>query len=104
MARRRYRQGPWPPTTDDQTNCAVQAPDCIERTDRSLAGPLRMGTAPRVGPRGAAVDASDTRASDFGMDRVTPRGFDPMGTSLARGPAQQNSSLIARTLRARRSD
>lgn len=47
--------------------------------DMDVAGPLRYGTEPKVGPRGRAVDASDSRRTDFGMDRVTPRGFDPAG-------------------------
>lgn len=72
-----------------------QSPDVVERSDRSLAGPLRLGTAPRVGPRGAIRNGS----SDFGMDRVSPRGFDPMGTSLEREPRQEASELVSREVR-----
>jgi hypothetical protein len=38
-------------------------------------------------------------ASDFGMDRVTPRGFDPLGTSDTRAPAQEASTLISKEVR-----
>lgn len=72
-----------------------QSPDVVERSDRSLAGPLRLGTAPRVGPRGAIRNGS----SDLGMDRITPRGFDPMGTSLEREPRQEASELVSREVR-----
>lgn len=72
-----------------------QVPDVIERSNRSLAGPLRLGTAPGVGPRGAIRNGT----SDFGMDRVTPRGFDPMGTSLQREPRQEGSDLVSRQVR-----
>lgn len=51
-------------------------PDVYQRSDRNLAGPLRMGTAPGVGPSGAVLSGN----SDFEMDRITPRDFDPMGT------------------------
>jgi hypothetical protein len=66
-------------------------PDGFEKSGRSVAGPLRLGTAPGVGPRGPAGGYS----SDMGMDRVSPRGFDPMGTSDTRAPAQEASRLIS---------
>jgi hypothetical protein len=53
---------------------------------------LRLGTAPGVGPRGALRPGG----SDMEMDRVSPRGFDPMGTSDTRAPEQQGSELISR--------
>lgn len=93
-------QKPWPPTRRsgtlrrDPTAC-FQAPDILERSDRSLAGPLRLGTEPRVGPKGGPMPGG----SDLGMDRVTPRGFDPMGTSLQREPRQEGSELISRQVR-----
>jgi hypothetical protein len=49
-----------------------------------------------VGPKGA-LRGSNT--SDFGMDRVSPRGFDPIGTSDARAPAQESSTLISKEVR-----
>jgi hypothetical protein len=71
------------------------APDTVLRSERSLDGPLRMGTAPGVGPKGAPP----VGASDFGMDRVSPRGFDPLGTSDSRAPAQEDSTLVSRDIR-----
>jgi hypothetical protein len=49
-----------------------------ERTDRDLAGPLRPGIAGVVGARGGAV-ASDSRASDLGMDWVRRPPVDSIG-------------------------
>lgn len=69
--------------------------EVIQRSDRSLDGPLRLGTAPGVGPRGALRNGS----SDLGMDRISPRGFDPMGTSDTRAPAQEASDLLSREVR-----
>jgi hypothetical protein len=57
---------------------------------------LRLGTAPGVGPRGALRGGNN---SDFGMDRVTPRGFDPLGTSDTRAPPQEASTLISKETR-----
>ena len=57
-----------------------KTPDVIQKSDRSVAGPLRMGTAPGVGPSGASL----TGNSDFEVDRITPRDFDPLGTTRDR--------------------
>jgi hypothetical protein len=75
-------------------------PDGYFRSDRALAGPLRMGTARNVGPSGALF--RDGFSSDMGTDRLTPRGFDPMGTSLEREPRQERSTYISREIRSRR--
>lgn len=72
-----------------------QTADVIQRSNRSLAGPLRMGTARGIGPRGASRGGM----SDLGVDRVSPRGFDPMGTSDTRAPAQEASELVSRETR-----
>ena len=57
------------------------APDGVLRSDRSLAGPLRTGTSADVGPRARGPVSGDvSNRSDFGMDRISPRDFDPMGT------------------------
>jgi hypothetical protein len=72
-----------------------QTSNVIQKSDRSLAGPLRLGTSPGVGPSGALRDGS----SDFGVDRITPRGFDPLGTSDTRSPAQEESGLVSREVR-----
>ena len=71
------------------------SPDAYLRAGRSLAGPLRLGTEPRVGPSGAIRNGS----SDFGMDRISPRGFDPIGTALSRYGPQEENPLISRELR-----
>lgn len=68
-----------------------QTPDGTLKSNRSLAGPLRTGTAPGVGPR----DAPGNGGSDFGMDRITPRDFDPMGTTRRRF-GEIPSELISR--------
>ena len=103
MAQHRGKQGEWPIWREERDPVGFfQHPDATLKSNRSLAGPLRMGTEPRVGPRGGAVVADDSRMSDMGMDRITPRGFDPMGTSLAREPRQQSSDLIAAEIRGRR--
>lgn len=98
----RGNQSPWPRPRQTGSagyrgdpNACFQTPDATLRSDRSLAGPLRLGTEAKVGPRGA----SPPGASDFGMDRVSPRGFDPMGTSDTRAPAQEASTLISREVR-----
>src|SRR5215471_2904000 len=72
------------------------SPDGLLVSSRSLAGPLRLGTEPRVGPRGNANDGGAYLDSDLGVDRITPRGFDPMGTSDTRAPPQEASELISR--------
>ena len=60
-------------------------PDGMLKSGRSLAGPLRTGTEPRVGPRAQGpVEAANTAETDFGTDRVSPRRFDPIGTSRRR--------------------
>jgi hypothetical protein len=76
-----------------------QTPDGVRSSDNSLAGPLRMGTAPGVGPTGraVAVDRVEGR-SDMGMDRVDPREFDPMGTPRSRF-AGTSSELVSREIR-----
>jgi hypothetical protein len=56
---------------------------------------LRLGTAPGVGPKGALLNGN----SDLGLDRITPRGFDPAGTSDTRAPAQEASQLVSREAR-----
>lgn len=97
MAQHRGKQGEWPTVRGNPVG-DFQHPDGILRSDRPLAGPLRLGTEPRVGPRGLLPDGT---SSDFGMDRVSPRGFDPMGTSDTRAPAQEGSSLVSRQIRGR---
>ena len=70
-----------------------QTADGVLKSGRSLAGPLRTGTAPGVGPKGAADGGN---GSDFGTDRISPRGFDPMGTDLDRTGSQEASERVKR--------
>lgn len=96
-------QREWPRGQDDGTekrgpNACFQHPDGTFRSNRSLSGPLRMGTEPRTGPKGGAVEASNSRDSDFGMDRIAPRDFDPLGTTRRRF-GEIPSSLIAQKVR-----
>lgn len=98
MAQHRGRDGEWPRQRQEDgagrrdPTAKFQTPDGIRRSDRSLAGPLRLGTSPGVGPR----RMGGPTATDFGVDRVSPRGFDPMGTSDTRAPAQEGSELVSR--------
>ena len=80
----------WPRTA--RSPAAITAsPDGYLRSSRSLAGPLRTGTAAGVGPRDRGGGDGDT---DYGVDRVSPRHFDPMGTSDTRAPPFPESTRI----------
>ena len=79
-----------------------QSRDGVLKSGRSLAGPLRTGTEPRVGPRAGGRSATgEGRDSDFGMDRISPRGFDPIGTPDDRIGPQPSSGLITEQVRKR---
>ena len=93
-------QASWPRTREDGTEprsptAFFATGDNMLKSGRGVAGPLRMGTAPPVGPGGLTRNGS----SDFGMDRITPRGFDPEGTALTRYGPQEPSPLVSRELR-----
>ena len=91
------KQGPWP-RIKREPDAWVLKPDCFERTERALAGPLRSGTSTLhgVGPKGI-VAVGESRTTDFGTDRVSPREFDPMGTSSSRADQRRYpSELVAR--------
>jgi hypothetical protein len=90
------KQDPWPKMAESPPACTL-TPNGYLKSDRPLVGPLRMGTAPGVGPRNRLDDG--TINSDFGTDRVSPRGFDPAGTSSTRGPAQEKSTRTSREVR-----
>jgi hypothetical protein len=97
MAQHRGKQGEWP-IVKREPNAWVLKPDAYERTERALAGPLRSGTSTvhPVGPRGI-VAVGESRTTDFGTDRVSPREFDPMGTSSSRNEQKRYpSELVAR--------
>lgn len=93
-------QRPWLPIKREPTGF-FQTADGILKSGRSLAGPLRLGTAPGVGPGGLT---SDGNASDFGMDRVSPRRFDPIGSHNTRAPEREASTLLSRESRRRDSE
>lgn len=100
----RETQRPWPATRDTgqerrSPTAFFTDPDGIKKSERSLAGPLRMGTAPGVGPNGPLRDGG---GSDYGMDRISPRRFDPIGNSLVRGGERESSPLVSRELRSSR--
>ena len=99
MAKNRRTDNEWPRVKRNPEACYLTADGVLE-SNRPLVGPLRMGTAPGVGPRGRGDTGG---ASDFGTDNVTPRRFDPMGTSDEREPDFPASRLISeRTRRAYR--
>lgn len=100
MAEHKERQSEWPIVRGNPVGY-FQHPVAVFRSDRSLAGPLRLGTEPRIGPKGFLRDGN---ASDLGIDRVSPRGFDPLGTSDTRAPPQESSTLLSRETRRRDSD
>jgi hypothetical protein len=85
------KQSEWPPNRDPAATFVTR--DGYLKSGNSLAGPLRMGTEPRVGPKGAIGGGN---SSDFGMDRISPRGFDPIGTDLDRTGAQDESERVRR--------
>lgn len=90
------------PTVKRNPVAEYLTPDGFRSSDRQLAGPLRYGTTGNVGPKGDAVaDGRDENRSDMGVDRVSPREFDPMGTGLRRyqGPG---SGLVSEEVRKRR--
>jgi hypothetical protein len=80
MAQKLGRQTEWP-RVKREPEAFFQTPDGVLKSGRSLDGPLRLGTAPGVGPSGAPANGN---GSDFGVDRVSPRDFDPLGTTRQR--------------------
>lgn len=79
-------------------------PNGYQRSDRDLAGPLRMGTTPEVGPKGAAVWADRSFRSDYGMDRVDGTASTDINKGTSQPPPPLHSDLIAREIRGRRRD
>jgi hypothetical protein len=43
----------------------------------------------------------DGPSSDMGVDRVSPKGFDPIGSHNTRAPPQEASTLLSRSVRGR---
>jgi hypothetical protein len=71
-------------------------PDGYHRSDRDLVGPLRMGTTPNVGPKGAAVRADRSTVSDFGMDRIDGTASREINKGTSEPPPPRHSELIAK--------
>lgn len=91
----RENQREWLPAKGEPVGW-FQTADVIQRSTRSLAGPLRMGTEPRIGPRRAVLSGN----TDFEMDRTTPKDFDPIGTTRNRF-GEIASARISREIRDR---
>jgi hypothetical protein len=98
MAMHRGKQREWP-TVKRNPEAFFLTPDCFQRSDRKVAGPLRYGTAPNVGPKSRGF-LDDRRSSDFGMDRLEQRPVDSIG--LKYPETDPPVSLIANQLRGRR--
>lgn len=81
-------------------------PDGCTSDAYSLAGPLRTGTSPDVGPRAKGPTAPGrTYDTDFGTDRGSPHRFDPIGTSLDRyAPKGIATTFTTRQVRRPRTD
>lgn len=102
MARHRGRQGEWPIVRGNPDACFVNANGYF-RLDAPVAGPLRMGTNPPIGPAGPAITSSNARRSNMGTDRIAPRDFDPEGTVRNRSGVI-DSELIASSVRKSKKD
>jgi len=68
-------------------------PDGYFKSERSVAGPLRRGTANSVGPRSGAANGP----SDMGMDRVEQKPVDRIGVKYPE--TDPPVPLISRELR-----
>jgi hypothetical protein len=89
-------QSEWPTVKREKIADFVN-PTGYFRSERNVAGPLRMGTARGAGPSGFAPGGG---ASDFGVDRL-PRRFDPVGSHNDRTPPRPTSTLLSRAVRSR---
>lgn len=89
------KQSEWPRVKGNPDYGCVLHPNGVEQFGRNLVGPLRLGTSPGVGPGAARRDGT----SDFGMDEIAVRRFDPMGSNNVRAPAREESKLISSEIR-----
>lgn len=92
----RENQREWIPAKREPVGF-FQTANVVQRSDRNLAGPLRMGTAPGTGPSGAVLSGN----SDFEVDRTSPRDFDPLGTTRDRF-GKIESARISKEVRGQR--
>ena len=102
MAQHRGKQGEWPREREPVAVFAV--PDGYHRSDRDVAGPLRMGTTPEAGPKGPAVKADRDFSTDYGMDRIDGTAGRDINIGTSKPPPPYKSELIARDVRGRSRD
>jgi hypothetical protein len=88
------KQTEWP-RIKRQPNAYFTGPDGYHRSDRDVAGPLRMGTTPEVGPKGPAVRADRSSVTDFGMDRIDGTAGHDINKGTSQPPPPYKSDLIA---------
>lgn len=98
MAQHRGRQGEWP-RVQREPDAYFAVPDGYYRSDRDVAGTLRMGTTRNVGPKGEAVIADREKRTDYGMDRVDPNAAREINKGTSSPPPPIRSKLIARVER-----
>ena len=104
MAQHVGKQGEWPRVKRNPDPVFFTGPDGYHRSDRELAGPLRMGTTPPVGPKGAAVWADRDFKSDLGMDRIDGTAGRDINKGTSQPPPPYKSDLLAREIRGRKRD
>ena len=92
-----------PALNRDAPDVYFTGPDGYHRSDREVAGPLRMGTTPNVGPKGPAVWADRSWRSDLGMDRIDGTAGREINKGTSKPPPPYKSDLIARWERGGRS-
>lgn len=95
MAQHRGRQGEWP-RVQREPGAYFAVPDGYYRSDRDVAGTLRMGTTPEVGPKGPAVIADREKLTDYGMDRIDGTASREINKGTSSPPPPRRSRLIAR--------
>ena len=89
-------QRPWFEAKREPTACFINS-NGKYRSDRALAGTLRFGTV-GIGPNGPLMAGR----SDMGMDKLSPRRFDVLGSHNERSPAREASKFISKEVRSYR--
>lgn len=89
------RNRSWPYQGQATSPAALSlSPDGLLRSNRPLAGVLRNGTGPDVGPAAREFGSLTTRGdTDLGMDRVTPRDMDHIGVSKPGAPPPESTRI-----------
>lgn len=104
MAQHLGKQGEWPRVKRDPEKVYFTSPNGYQRSDLDVAGPLRMGTTPNVGPKGPAVWADRSFRTDYGMDRIDGTASHDINKGTKEPPPPMHSDLIARDIRGRKRD